>query len=1221
MYDDEEVNNNKEENLMNKNETDIIPEENQNNNYIYEKNNENNNSNLNKEESNKSINNTSFDKNQIENIINVPNINKLSLFNKNNIQIDDDINNRQKDIQAFNEIKNNNVNNKENDKNNIDLNMVDNNQIDLENEINNEISEKDENKNGLMMQDENIENINEDLVNKEYSTENLEENINKENIENNDDEEIKFNSNIIKEDNLNDENENELINYKNISDSEKVQNTNENKIKEIEQKNQLSQEMIQKFISRKNDGEVLELYSFEDNEKDIKNNENMNEEYFINQNMINYENKNIINNTNQIDNKINAIIENQKYKTENKITKKIINEINSNSEQKNSDNINEDKLELYPNKNNNIKEENDEIKEGKKKKKKEFKQKESIKNEKLLNGKDISINADNKEIINKKGKDNKIKINPEKTKKLNFGIYKKNMQQILFKKFTINTSKKSDNKPKLELKLENPKINNEKEIFYNKYKTINIQENNNNKSNKKQPFQINTNINKGKNKIKNSIESYYKTAYIPYNNYIQFFNKTSHKNKNIKNTLSKVDEQKSSFNQSIKIKDYSFDGVVYQKRNVKNPNFLISSTSRVYSKKKKLNRKNTFGKNEIIQNINDSNENINNKIIKKEKININVNQLYSPNNYSKKIPISGQNRVSINNKNMNKIIYNNENNDNNTRNNNYENINLKRYNNNMNLFNSKNNNSFKYKMKMMYNTNNVDLSNDDIYNKYTPKIYINNMNNNTNYRQKENKGFNYYQRNMNIYNTMKNYPVNNKIKGINQFLPHMKKNIVMKNKYFNDEYHYYDNQYEDNIYDENNYYYNSINNSINNGVKIDIEDLIVLEEKLNEIIYFLKTFKNMKNQCYDFWNFLFYSSIKKLEKVYSNKKIIDIIKLSVNLELLSVMVCYEFSFDEVIINKTYILLLEILEINHNNLILICENILLQSNQDNQKNIWIQLLNKIIFDFKNESDKYSQKNILFHEKINSNNDKLLKKIKNILYYYQTEYSSLISSLSKKINEKNYEQINDFFQEYIFRKDSDIDNKDSNINQARPPFILSKRKKKFTLILSLDETLIHLQQINYNQCSLKLRPYLIEFLENMKPYYELILFTSKTKYYANPALDVIQRNKKYFDFIFYREHCIFIDNNYVKDLTRIGRSLDSTIIIDNYPQHFKLQKENGIYIKSFWAQNPNDRTLYDLIPILINIALDEIDVRDGLEKYKVDIVGKITSNVLYNSQTRY
>ena len=41
---------------------------------------------------------------------------------------------------------------------------------------------------------------------------------------------------------------------------------------------------------------------------------------------------------------------------------------------------------------------------------------------------------------------------------------------------------------------------------------------------------------------------------------------------------------------------------------------------------------------------------------------------------------------------------------------------------------------------------------------------------------------------------------------------------------------------------------------------------------------------------------------------------------------------------------------------------------------------------------------------------------------------------------------------------------------------------------------------------------------------------------------------------------------------------------------------------------------------LIQILINIAVDEIDVRDGLEKYKEDIVGKITSNI-YNAQLRY
>ena len=184
------------------------------------------------------------------------------------------------------------------------------------------------------------------------------------------------------------------------------------------------------------------------------------------------------------------------------------------------------------------------------------------------------------------------------------------------------------------------------------------------------------------------------------------------------------------------------------------------------------------------------------------------------------------------------------------------------------------------------------------------------------------------------------------------------------------------------------------------------------------------------------------------------------------------------------------------------------------------------------------------------------------------------------------------------------------------EPRPPYILSPREKPYTLVLGLDETLANFQQINYTQGVLKLRPYLIEFLENLGIYYELILFTSKTQYYAEPIIRAIEQKKKYFDFIFYRENCIYVQNDLVKDLTRIGRPLDSIIIVDNMPQYFKLQKENGINIKSFWAQEPNDRALYDLIPILINIAREEIDVRDGLIKYRNEINRKVTSNISQN-----
>ena len=160
------------------------------------------------------------------------------------------------------------------------------------------------------------------------------------------------------------------------------------------------------------------------------------------------------------------------------------------------------------------------------------------------------------------------------------------------------------------------------------------------------------------------------------------------------------------------------------------------------------------------------------------------------------------------------------------------------------------------------------------------------------------------------------------------------------------------------------------------------------------------------------------------------------------------------------------------------------------------------------------------------------------------------------------------------------------------------------------------MVNFQQINYTQGVLKLRPFLIEFLENVSQYYELILFTTETQYYAEPIIKAIEQKKNYFDFVFYRENCVLIGNDYVKDLARIGRPLDSTIIVDNIPQYFRFQKENGIIIKSFWAQDPNDMALYDLIPILMNIAEEGLDVRDGIDKYSNEIAKKVSSNINKN-----
>jgi CTD small phosphatase-like protein 2 len=54
-----------------------------------------------------------------------------------------------------------------------------------------------------------------------------------------------------------------------------------------------------------------------------------------------------------------------------------------------------------------------------------------------------------------------------------------------------------------------------------------------------------------------------------------------------------------------------------------------------------------------------------------------------------------------------------------------------------------------------------------------------------------------------------------------------------------------------------------------------------------------------------------------------------------------------------------------------------------------------------------------------------------------------------------------------------------------------------------------------------------------------------------------------------------------------LSLIGRDLTKILIIDNMPQNFRLQKENGIFIKSFFGEDQDDTALLELIPILTGI----------------------------------
>ena len=424
------------------------------------------------------------------------------------------------------------------------------------------------------------------------------------------------------------------------------------------------------------------------------------------------------------------------------------------------------------------------------------------------------------------------------------------------------------------------------------------------------------------------------------------------------------------------------------------------------------------------------------------------------------------------------------------------------------------------------------------------------------------------------------------------------------------------------IYEMN--YYNRIKSINRNIFILNIADLLILEEKLCEIIIELKNGGKIYNQCFDFWNYYFsFPLYEKLEKAFNNETEEEIVRLCLNYELISILLCYSTSINNEIISDCS-LYVEILQICHKNLILIFEQILNKIFNENKNNIWIIKLSEIIKYSKNLSkqilstDRYVTSLI---GKINFNTNCLIKKIKNIIYNNHYENKNILIDFIKNLNQKTYGEINEFFKEYFYK----IDNFESSIlgfihannfdnsEKVAPPYIKMPNLKKYTLVLDLNETLINFKSTKGNQGLVRTRPYLFEFLENVMKYYEIILFTCSTKSYTDSIVKAIEKRKTYFDFIFYREHANVYKNDFVKDLTNIGRPLNSIIIIDNMPQHFRLNKENGIYIKSFWGDNSEDTALYDLIPILINIAKENRDVREGLIKYKDEIAQKVSSNL--------
>ena len=386
-------------------------------------------------------------------------------------------------------------------------------------------------------------------------------------------------------------------------------------------------------------------------------------------------------------------------------------------------------------------------------------------------------------------------------------------------------------------------------------------------------------------------------------------------------------------------------------------------------------------------------------------------------------------------------------------------------------------------------------------------------------------------------------------------------------------------------------------------IPLNAEDLLIQENKLYKILDNIRVQLNFNFVAEEYLEFSHISSLQTLEIFFKEPKLKKIITNSQIFEYTSAMLSVFVYMKGMLTLSTVEHLKNILYYCHQNLILTIELMLKSVSLDYKDNIWVKKLLEIVKEKKSNTNKGKNEVV-----IEQNNNILFNCIGNfILLYFNnkadirtfTVLNDIMCNIDRCSLESVKNNLSNLKNMIIFMAEN-AKNSFVHINLNGPFLPKKTNKSDYTLVLDLDETLIHC--LDQQEITPLIRPGTEKFLEEMSNYYEVVIFTASVKDYADTILDQLDPEHKFISYRLYREHTTVLKRTYLKDISKLGRDLSKVIIIDNASDNFRLQTDNGIFINT-WIDDQTDTILFDLIPILKDIVIKKIpDVRKALRKIR-------------------